>query len=455
MAVSIRTLCVALAIGGSLSCGSPHGAPMAFVLETPRDRYQAQLTEMGLDRTALGRDWVAAASRAIEAPVIIDAPHNELRYLDPNSATAVGYRLTLRRGQRLLAAIGADSLPLDLRVFIDLFYAEADHVLTPSLVRSADSLDRALEFVVGRPGDYILRVQPELLRGGRLSVTVTTHASLDFPVAGRDMAAIRSRFGAPRDGGRREHHGVDIFAPRGTPVVAAIAGRVTRVGYRGLGGNVVWLRDTLNDRSLYYAHLDRAIVAEGMRVVPGDTLGFVGNTGNARTTPPHLHFGIYVRRGGPVDPHDHIYEPPNRLASFVGLHDLVGRLGRTKGSDVRLRARPDAASDATIVLSEGTPVRLLAGSGRWYHVRLPDGRLGYVSYAAIEPVDAPLRLAALSEPSVVLTEPGGIEFETLAAGDILPILGQFGEFALVRNGNGMVGWIGTNLLGSVTAGDRD
>lgn len=58
------------------------------------------------------------------------------------------------------------------------------------------------------------------------------------------------------------------------------------------GGKVVWMRDEARGMSLYYAHLDSQHVAAGAYVRPGDTLGFVGKTGNARTTPPHLHFGI-------------------------------------------------------------------------------------------------------------------------------------------------------------------
>ncbi len=69
-------------------------------------------------------------------------------------------------------------------------------------------------------------------------------------------------------------------------------GRIGFTGEKGLGGKQVWLRDTKRGQSLYYAHLDSIAKTSGS-VKTGDTLGFVGNTGNARTTPPHLHFGIY------------------------------------------------------------------------------------------------------------------------------------------------------------------
>lgn len=125
---------------------------------------------------------------------------------------------------------------------------------------------------------------------------------LAFPVAGRGSAAVQSFFRDPRDAGAREHHGVDIFAPRDTPVLAAAAGVVSSVATTRLGGNVVWVWDAGGRQSHYYAHLSRQAVRAGARVQAGDITGCVGNTGNARSAPPHLHFGIYARGDGPIDP---------------------------------------------------------------------------------------------------------------------------------------------------------
>lgn len=110
------------------------------------------------------------------------------------------------------------------------------------------------------------------------------------PVEG---AVVRSTWHAPRPGGR-SHEGIDLFARRGTPVRSATRGVVWKVGDDPLGGRVVTV---LGDGPAfyYYAHLDG--FADGLkvgdRVKPGVPLGTVGNTGNARTTPPHLHFGVY------------------------------------------------------------------------------------------------------------------------------------------------------------------
>jgi murein DD-endopeptidase MepM/ murein hydrolase activator NlpD len=125
--------------------------------------------------------------------------------------------------------------------------------------------------------------------------------ALPVPVAGVKPAQLVDTWGGPRSGGRR-HEGIDIFARRGTPVLSATEGIVLRVGTNPLGGQVVWVLGPGGQRH-YYAHLDRyGDVRAGMRVAPGTVVGYVGNTGNAATTPPHLHYGIYTA-GGAIDPY--------------------------------------------------------------------------------------------------------------------------------------------------------
>jgi murein DD-endopeptidase MepM/ murein hydrolase activator NlpD len=124
------------------------------------------------------------------------------------------------------------------------------------------------------------------------------------PVAGVEPRACESSFGAPRSE-HRTHEGIDIFAKKGTPVVAATDGEVLKVGHDRLGGNVISVAgEGLN--IYYYAHLDRVRpdLKAGQIVRAGEPLGTVGNTGNARTTPAHLHFGVYsaTRAFCAVDP---------------------------------------------------------------------------------------------------------------------------------------------------------
>jgi murein DD-endopeptidase MepM/ murein hydrolase activator NlpD len=126
-------------------------------------------------------------------------------------------------------------------------------------------------------------------------------ATLPVPVAGVKPAQLADTWGGARSGGRR-HEGIDIFAKRGTPVLSSTEGIVLRVGANNLGGQVVWVLGPGGQRH-YYAHLDRyGDVRAGMRVMPGSIVGYVGNTGNAAATPPHLHYGIYTV-GGAVNPY--------------------------------------------------------------------------------------------------------------------------------------------------------
>jgi murein DD-endopeptidase MepM/ murein hydrolase activator NlpD len=113
-------------------------------------------------------------------------------------------------------------------------------------------------------------------------------------------------FGAPRAVGGG-HTGNDIFARMGTPVVAVQSGVVTEIRYRSLGGNSFHLTNDAGDY-FYYAHLLRyaAGIEEGTYVEAGQVLGYVGNTGNAITTPPHLHFEIHPGGGAPIDPHPYL-----------------------------------------------------------------------------------------------------------------------------------------------------
>lgn len=122
-------------------------------------------------------------------------------------------------------------------------------------------------------------------------------SALPVPVDGVTARRIADTFGAPR-GRDRTHAGVDIFAKRGTPIRSATPGVVVSVRDSGLGGRQVWVVGPARER-YYYAHLEdwRAGLREGEVVSEGDLLGYVGTSGNAAGTPPHLHWGIYGADG--------------------------------------------------------------------------------------------------------------------------------------------------------------
>jgi murein DD-endopeptidase MepM/ murein hydrolase activator NlpD len=118
-----------------------------------------------------------------------------------------------------------------------------------------------------------------------------TAAGYVFPVYG--PSGFSDTFGAPR-ATTGWHHGEDIFAALGAPVLAVADGTVFSVGWNDVGGNRLWLRDRAGNE-FYYAHLAAfsALAVDGGRVQAGDVIGFVGNTGDAETTPYHLHFEIH------------------------------------------------------------------------------------------------------------------------------------------------------------------
>ena len=121
-----------------------------------------------------------------------------------------------------------------------------------------------------------------------------------FPVAGKHDYS--DTFGAPRSD-VPAHIGADIFASFGTPIVAVADGRIYRVGTLEISGNRLWLRDSKGFR-YFYAHLSdfAAAAYNGAEVHAGEVIGFVGNTGDAEPTPPHLHFEVHMPDGAVVNP---------------------------------------------------------------------------------------------------------------------------------------------------------
>jgi peptidoglycan LD-endopeptidase LytH len=122
------------------------------------------------------------------------------------------------------------------------------------------------------------------------------------PVKGVAASRIADTWGAPRSGGR-QHRGIDIFAPRGTPVISTTDGVVVRRGNSHIGGYFVTIMGP-GSYYHYYAHLQRpSELHPWRRIQAGAVVGFVGNTGNARTSPPHLHYGVYNLAGRPLNPY--------------------------------------------------------------------------------------------------------------------------------------------------------
>ena len=135
-----------------------------------------------------------------------------------------------------------------------------------------------------------------------------------FPVAGD--VSFTDTWGAARST-VAWHHGVDFFAPLGTPVVAVADGTLFSVGWNTIGGRRLWLRDRAGNY-FYYAHLSgfASVAVDGARVTAGTVVGYVGHTGDAMGTPDHLHFEIHpvsllpMGYDGAVDPFTYVSSWP-------------------------------------------------------------------------------------------------------------------------------------------------
>jgi murein DD-endopeptidase MepM/ murein hydrolase activator NlpD len=425
-----------------------------FQKDTPHEAYARSLRRAGLASSTLGQAWQAAADRALRDSLVVTLPFTETGYFRPDQPTAAGYRFAVRAGElvhvELTLAPGANA-----RVFVDAFEIEPGSSSGFTRLASADTLRVDFRYRAEHTDrQNLLRVQPELLAAGRYTLRLSREPSLSaFPVRGRTEAAIGSFWGADRDQGARRHEGVDIFAPRGTPVIAATAGTVTRVAETSIGGRVVWLADAQHPQSLYYAHLDRQLVRAGQTVRLGDTLGLVGNTGNARTTVPHLHFGVYGY-GGARDPLPFLErtEPaprlpagPDRRDEWVRLRQasaLQAAAGRSipttsKRAIIKHRAKVPAAP----LLASRTPLLVLGRNGEFLRVENPAGQRGYVALAAVEPA-AVLRRLTLRSTTELLAKPNAAApaKRALSAQTSVAVLGESQGFTLVRGLEGEIGW---------------
>ncbi|MCC6832147.1 MAG: peptidoglycan DD-metalloendopeptidase family protein [Thermoleophilia bacterium] len=178
---------------------------------------------------------------------------------------------------------------------------------------------------------------PRLLPGTPGAATVPVRpAGPAFPVAGE--TSYGDDYGAAR-AGTGWHQGNDLFAAVGTPVVAVADGTISKVGWNTLGGNRLWLTDTAGT-GYYYAHLSAyaPVAFDGSQVRAGEVIAYVGNTGQAATTPPHLHFEVHP--GGmdadPVDPYALL-----RAWESGGVTAFA--------ADTAVEAAPDAAAGAVMV----------------------------------------------------------------------------------------------------------
>ncbi len=325
--------------------------------------------------------WESRIQKGLEDSLEVDLPYFENGQLRPRNFFIYSYNIYLMPGEVLEAKMKTDS---GVKIFPELYKFNKTDKEFQKLV-AGEPAENSLKFEIKESGLYKLLLQPEIEANSKFEFQIEKSPAYLFPVVDGRNADIGSYYGDMRDGGKRYHKGIDIFAKKGAPAVAAAAGRIAFTGEKGLGGKQVWLRDRQRKQSLYYAHLD-SIVPNLKKVKPGDTLGFVGNTGNARTTPSHLHFGIYKRPQGSIDPLGYVYrvekEEKNTKASQLPSRLLI------ESSRATFRNKP-ASSNSEIIRKGNAGERLYVQgkSEDWFHVRDSLDRSLFIHESLVRPAD--------------------------------------------------------------------
>lgn len=401
------------------------------------EKYAQKLEDAGLKNTVMGSKWFTAAAVSLSNPVNINLPYKEMGYFSAESPQAAGLRFTARLGEKL--TIGIDKKPIvAFSIYVELWKDADASNSKRKLLKALDTAKASFTYDVDENSTFILRLQPELLTSGEYTITIQNGPSLAFPVK-TNRKAIGSSWGADRDGGARRHEGVDIFAPKGTPVVAAVNGRIIRVNENQLGGKTVWLRPKAKDFTLYYAHLNEQLATPGQEVKAGDVIGKVGNTGNAKTTAPHLHFGIYTGSGA-IDPL--LFIQPVK-ASAPNIAANISYIGKTVNTDAtaKVRISPDAKSQSIFTLTKNTPLKVEAAYASWYKVRLPDGNTGFIASDKTQPLNSYRKISFIKE--LALLDAPSVEAARkliVPKGEQIDVLGNYNKFTLVQY-KSTPGWI--------------
>lgn len=337
----------------------------------PYDQYKEGLKAAKLENTALGRDWINIGETVFLSPLEVELPYQEITRFESKEPQALYLEYAVQEGQEIQISINKLSQP-DSKFFMDVF--EWRNEERKNIHFSKDTL--LLKYQVKNSGKHGVRIQPELFRGGIVELSIHFNPTLAFPVVEKNYQNIASFFGDGREGGRRKHEGVDVFATKGTPVTAVVPGRVSRVGTNNLGGKTVSI--FADGYSFYYAHLDSQSVNVGQRIAIGDTLGTVGNTGNAITTPPHLHFGVYRQGRGAVDPFPFFAESPTLPALNQTDTTLLGNHIKINVTQANMRSQPSTNSEIIKKLPQNTIGTVISKINDWYKIELPDGVQGFL-----------------------------------------------------------------------------
>ncbi|QMU29788.1 M23 family metallopeptidase [Adhaeribacter radiodurans] len=444
--ITITRVCYILSFtlltGMAVSCGGKPTIKALLGKQTPYEKYVQSLRLAKLHQSGLGMDWLEAGTRVLQDSLLLPIPFEETGYFRAEKPTAFSYNFKARQGESIRIAAQTKSRE-EVKLFLDLFEVENGYPRKVRHLESADTTSLQINFRVKEDLTYLVRLQPELLRSGSYTISISSQPSLGFPVQGKGNSAIQSVWGQVRDNGARRHEGIDIFASRGTPAIAATKGTITRVDETPIGGKVVWLSDDAANQHIYYAHLDTQLVQAGQQVVPGQVLGLVGNTGNARTTSPHLHFGIYRFGHGAVDPYPFVYTPTQKAVPLQVNTTQLGKWARTSKKEVNMRLSPDKKAVLVTTLDQNTALQIVGGTANWYRVQLPTGLEGYIQANFIESLQKPLRNLKISANTEVLEEPlaNGTPIDQIKANSDVTVLANYSQYLLIKTEDGTLGWL--------------
>ena len=343
-----------------------------FSKKTVREKYEDKLQKDSGKNNPVVNAWLNAAEYSLNNPLRIQPTYYEYGRFSATIPTATSLKIFVKRGQKLVVKLNKTSAR-PYAVYMDLWHA-ADSTTGAGLayILAADTAINSLEYIAEKDEKLIVRYQPQISSDGSYSISISPTASFVFPIAATAKSNIGSFWGAGRDGGMRKHEGIDIFAPAKSPAVAVSDGYITSVSENTLGGKVIFMHPDNSNYNVYYAHLHQQLVTQGQRVKAGEIIGLTGNTGNAKSTASHLHFGIYTFSGA-IDPLAFVEK---RMETAIKLeHKVLNPMMITSRTtkvyaDLSL-LQPIATFNKDIKLQAE------AFNGKYYRVILPDGRKAF------------------------------------------------------------------------------
>lgn len=344
-----------------------------FAKKTDREKYEAKVLKDSGKLNPVVNAWLNAAEFSLNNPLNVGGNFFEKGRFYKNDSTATAYLIELKRGQKINVAL-YKSTGNNYTVYMDLWEA-GDSLLRkpPVFITASDTSLNTLEYAATKNEKLIIRFQQELSAETDYDFEIKTGPVFNFPISPSVKSNIGSLWGVDRDGGVRKHEGIDIFAAKKSPVVAVADGIINSVSENELGGKVIFLRPSNMNYNVYYAHLDSQLVEDGQRVVKGQTIGLVGNTGNARTTVPHLHFGIYTM-GGAIDPLLFVKTVPavkKSSADFPLKNNFVTVRSAKLLNDIN-------AKKAIGLLAKNAQVKVHAIIDNYFRIITSDGRKGFI-----------------------------------------------------------------------------